>query len=132
MSGRSISSLLGWGPSPVRPTRCPSGTLRGGGTCEGGNPGGAYRYMHTEGLPDQTCQAYQAKDLKYGDLAVCETCVPGSGTGNFTPGTCSKVENPPLWKVGDHGSVSGADKMKAEIFARGPIGCGIDATNEFE
>ena len=40
-------------------------------------------------------------------------------------------EYPTYW-VGDYGSVSGADHMKAEIFARGPIGCGIDVTSKFE
>ena len=108
----------------------------GGGTCEGGNPGGVYSYAHKNGIPDQTCQAYQAKDMKCNDLAVCETCVPGSGnaTDPFTPGDCSKVAAPQakLFKVGDHGSVKGADKIKAEIYARGPIGAGIDATDGLE
>lgn len=34
--------------------------------------------------------------------------------------------------MSEYGNVSGADKMKAEIFARGPIVCGIDATNKLE
>jgi len=102
----------------------------GGGSCEGGNPGGVYSYAHKNGLPDQTCQAYQAKDLKCDDLAICETCSPTNSS--FSPGACAKVETPLLYYVGDHGSVSSASKMKAEIYARGPIGAGIDATSELE
>lgn len=42
------------------------------------------------------------------------------------------MDKHPTYWVGDYGSVSGADRMKAEIFARGPIGCGIDVTSSFE
>ena len=102
----------------------------GGGSCEGGNPGGVYSYAARNGLPDQTCQAYQARDMKCDDLAICENCHPTNAS--FSPGTCEKVDTPLLYFVGDHGSVSGADRMKAEIYARGPIGAGIDATSELE
>lgn len=33
------------------------------------------------------------------------------------------------WYVEEYGNVSGADRMKAEIYKRGPIGCGIHANN---
>ena len=45
---------------------------------------------------------------------------------------CSQITKFNKYYVGDYGTVSGADKMKAEIFARGPISCGIDATSKFE
>ena len=34
--------------------------------------------------------------------------------------------------VKEYGAVRDADKMKAEIYARGPISCGIDATPKLE
>ena len=45
---------------------------------------------------------------------------------------CTEVTKHPTYWVGDYGSVSRADRMKAEIFTRGPIGCGIDATSKLE
>lgn len=45
---------------------------------------------------------------------------------------CTAVDKYPTYWVGDYGQVSGADDMKAEIYQRGPIGCGIDATSKFE
>ena len=99
--------------------------------CHGGNPAFAYEYMHLEGVPDQTCQAYEAKNGKCKPLGICETCSPTNQTGK-EDGDCRAVPNPVLWYAGDHGGVSGADKMKAEIFARGPIECGVDATPKFE
>lgn len=101
----------------------------GGGSCEGGDPSGVYSYINQNGISDETCQNYEAVDGQCAPFGVCETCVPGQAPANFTPGTCSPVTNYHNYFVGDIGSVSGADAMKAEIFARGPISCGIDATD---
>jgi cathepsin X len=99
--------------------------------CGGGNPAFAYEYIHRHGVPDQTCQQYVARNGRCRPLGVCETCSPTQQTGPEN-GNCTAVADPELWYVGDHGGVSGADRMKAEIFARGPIECGIDATAAFE
>ena len=48
------------------------------------------------------------------------------------PVQCSAINQYQSYWVGDYGHVSGADKMKAEIYQRGPIGCGISVTDKFE
>merc|ERR1712072_1679949 len=50
----------------------------------------------------------------------------------FWPGTCSPVANFTKIRVSEFGSVRGANNIKAELFARGPIGAGIDATDKLE
>jgi len=37
-----------------------------------------------------------------------------------------------MYYVGDHYHVRGADAMKAEIYANGPISCGMHVTDAFE
>lgn len=103
---------------------------KAGGTCNGGNPGPVYEFAHKHGIPDDTCQQYIARNpsnYACSALQVCQTCTGPVGTQN-----CTAVSNPKLWYASEYGYVAGADRMKAEIYTNGPIGCGIDATNKLE
>ena len=62
------------------------------------------------------------------DIQKCANCAPVQGDNVEGESNCWAQPKYPVWKVKEHGTVSGANKMKAEIFARGPISCGIDAT----
>lgn len=95
----------------------------GGGSCDGGDPGAAYEFIHKNGIVEESCAPYQATN----GLECKPTCKTCWGFNE----TCVPV-NATMWTTAEHGSVSGAIKMKAEIYARGPIACMIDATNELE
>jgi hypothetical protein len=90
------------------------------GTCSGGDDGAVYQYLHDTGIPDATCQAYVAQDFACSAMTTCSTCSPSGG--------CAPVTNYTHITVGDFGPVSGEQAMMAEIYARGPISCGIDAS----
>ena len=117
----------------------------GGGSCEGGDPGGVYYYVEKHGLPDETCQNYEAVDGKCKPFGVCENCAPGTPPEPFLPGTCTAVAAYTKYSVSEYGYVHGgadrdaagnflhnADKIKAHLYKDGPLSCGIHVTDKFE
>ncbi|XXQ34277.1 cathepsin X [Plasmodiophora brassicae] len=93
------------------------------GSCDGGDAGGAYEYVHENGVPEETCQQYKAIDDECTPMNQCRNCSPD-------PNVCFPVDKDeyPQWFVDEYGSVDGEHRMMAEIYARGPIPCQVDAT----
>jgi cathepsin X len=94
------------------------------GNCDGGDDYPVYQYAHKVGIPDETCNNYQATNQKCTAFNRCGTCVPS--------GACNAITTFNSWMVSEYGQLVGEDQMKAEIIARGPISCGIDATDELD
>ena len=92
------------------------------GSCWGGFDDGVYQFAHETGIPDQTCQPYEALDHECTPENICRDC---------NREKCWAVENPKTYKVSEYGRVSGIDNIKAEIMARGPVACHVDVTQEF-
>jgi len=89
------------------------------GSCNGGSDGQAYSWVAKNGVPDVTCQQYQAKNMECTALHMCENCSPGHG--------CVAVKKYPKIGISEHGSVSSDDHIIAEVSARGPVSCSINA-----
>jgi len=106
------------------------------GSCYGGSASGAYQFIQQSGfIPYDTCLSYEAcsqdseegicgnADFTCKAINTCRTCSTFSSMGGF----CSEIDYFPNATVAEYGSVNGVDKMKAELFARGPIATGVNA-----
>lgn len=109
---------------------------QGGGTCKGGSHFGAYQWMKENDVAMEDANPYTAcsADLNSGLCSSGEwTCTPinvARTCGGFTEygGTCVGLTHFPNVTVAEYGEVpSEVEKIKAEIFARGPIACGVNA-----
>ena len=96
--------------------------------CHGGDPLTVYRYIHENGIPEETCQLYEATGHDVGNtcdsIDVCMNCSPGKG--------CTSVDKYNTYRVDEYGLVNGTENMMAEISTRGPIACTVAVTEAFE
>jgi len=111
------------------------------GTCYGGSIDGPYQWIQDisstgTGISYETAQPYLAcsSDSSEGFCGKIDTSCSAINTartcGSFSSesGDCTGLSRYPNATISDYGSISGKDAMIKEIFARGPIACGIDAT----
>mmetsp|Transcript_49561 Transcript_49561/g.91415 ORF Transcript_49561/g.91415 Transcript_49561/m.91415 type:complete len:650 (-) Transcript_49561:194-2143(-) len=108
------------------------------GSCHGGTVDGPYQWIAQisrkgAGISYATSQPYLAcsKESHEGFCrSVDTTCKPENvarACGEFG-GKCVGLSVYPNATIEDYGSISGRSAMMKEIFNRGPISCGIDAT----
>jgi cathepsin X len=92
------------------------------GSCNGGDSAAAFAWVYKNGIPDVTCQQYQATNNECSDINTCRNCDPGGGACYAVP----KGEYPEI-TISEYGGVRGDENIMAEIMARGPVAAYIDA-----
>jgi cathepsin X len=111
------------------------------GSCHGGSVDGPYQWIHSisqktgTGISYETSNPYMACSSESTE-GICGagdwTCKPENVArtcSTFPPsGFCAGLSQYPNATIKEYGSISGADAMMKEIYARGPISCGIDAS----
>jgi cathepsin X len=91
------------------------------GTCNGGDSNAANEWIYTNGgIPDVTCQQYQAKNMECSAINTCMNCDPGGGE-------CYEVEDYPKVTISEYGTVKGDEAIMSEILERGPVSAYINA-----
>jgi len=111
------------------------------GSCHGGSHTGAYEFVKRRGyIPYDTCMSYMAcsSDLSDGfcehvdttclEANICRTCDTFAGNG----GACSEIDVFPNATISEYGtynifSTNKVHKIKAEIYARGPVAAVVNA-----
>lgn len=90
------------------------------GTCSGGDSNAANAWVFKNGgIPDVTCQAYQAKNMECSAINTCMTCSSSGG--------CSAVTKFDQIQIAEFGHVEGDTEIMAEILARGPVSAYLNA-----
>jgi len=92
------------------------------GSCDGGSAEGAFQFAQS-GIPITTCLQYMADDEACSPIDTCRNCVGPPGGG-----TCFAQTNYTSFFVDQFADITGVDNIMAEIYARGPVAAGIDAT----
>jgi cathepsin X len=109
-----------------------------GGGCNGGDSSRAYKFIHNYGISDDTCAPFMGVDFARGftvaDMYTKEDVQAHQCYLCAWDGNCLFVprNHYDLYGADEYGQVIGIDAVKAEIFARGPVSCGLNSEpNEF-
>merc|ERR1712178_33035 len=109
------------------------------GSCHGGSVDGPHQWLHSiskkgSGIsydtsnPYMACSSESTEGICKGGNWDCKAENVARTCSTFPPsGFCGPITSYPNATISEYGSISGADAMQKEIFARGPISCGIDA-----
>ena len=109
------------------------------GSCHGGSVDGPYQWIHSiskstgSGISYATSQPYMACSSESQE-GFCQSADWSCSAKNVarTCGTfgeeCVGLSRYPNATVSEYGHIHGADAMQKEIYNRGPVACGIDAT----
>eukprot|EP01035_Chromulina_nebulosa_P025987 gene25987-33976_t len=89
------------------------------GSCNGGDSNAANAFVYRHGIPDVTCQQYQAKNMECSEINTCMNCDPSLG--------CSAVLTYPKVTITEYGSVKGDENIMSEIYMRGPVSAYLNA-----
>ena len=104
-----------------------------GGSCFGGDVLALFAWVvKVGGVPDVTCQQYQAKNLDNKTKcatgeAICHTCHPQRTATGFES-VCTPIAEYPVVTVEQFGMVNTTEQIKTEILRRGPVSCHINST----
>lgn len=106
------------------------------GSCHGGSHTGAFQFIKEAGhIPYDTCLQYEAcsaeskegtcgsGDYTCSAINTCRTCSTFKAFGGF----CSEIDSFPNATVAEYGTLKDAEAVKREIYARGPVACGVNA-----
>ncbi len=100
------------------------------------------RWVYKNGIPDVTCQQYQAINMECSAINTCMNCDHDTTKGccelffsiklaDFYPYlsflSSAAIAKYPKISVSEYGSVRGDDNIRAEIYARGPISAYLNA-----
>ncbi|KAF4661617.1 hypothetical protein FOZ61_003065 [Perkinsus olseni] len=124
----SISSAAHWPNKAISPQQVIN--CRGGGDCYGGEKIGVYDFFFGFGAVHDTCHNYAAKNYKdFSEWcpaeARCLECAEG--------GNCRPTKHYRTWFARDYARLlNGTDQIKREIWKRGPVSCGVDATKQMD
>lgn len=90
------------------------------GTCNGGDSGAANAWVYKNGIPDVTCQYYQAKNMECTDQNICMNC-------DHDTNLCYPVYKYPTITLSEYGTAYGEEAIMNEIYQRGPVSAYLNA-----